>query len=198
MGDPRQGTLHVHDLEASEQWAWERLAPPHQMIKTVLSDQMGRKQPKTVYSSLFKFRRGSYPPYRFEIYLRVREDPERYSEETLTESGHELPLSDEIYDSLLCFTLKNYAGSHPFKFKSTAWLLHFFTPKSVRAPGPVWDSRWARCMNTLFPDQDALCSCCCWQLFLSIGAAACELTKKNQKKYDDSKWLDRTIATGNV
>ena len=75
-----------------------------------------------------------------------------------------------------------------FKFKSTAWLLYLFTPKFVRAPGPVWDSRWARCMNTLFPDQDALCSCRCWQLLLPIGAAVCELTRIKHKIW----WLEMT------
>ena len=54
-----------------------------------------------------------YPPSRFEVYSRVREDPERYSAKMQSECGRELPSSDEIYDNLLCFAFKNSVGSHP-------------------------------------------------------------------------------------
>ena len=64
-----------------------------------------------------------YPPYRFKVYSRVREDPKRYSARMQSKCGCELPSSDEIYDNLLCFAFKNSVGSHPIKKKKLNTLL---------------------------------------------------------------------------
>lgn len=77
----------------------------------------GGNSPKWYIQACLNLEERVVPPYRFEVYSRGREDSERYSEETLVKSGYKLPLSNKIYDSLLCSASKNTAGSHPLKCK---------------------------------------------------------------------------------
>lgn len=108
---------------SSKPWTWDSTASSNNH-NGELSAKTG-SHPKRFIWGVLNLEGGFYPPYRFKVYSRVREDPERYSARMWSECGHEFPSSDKIYDNLLCFAFKNSAGSHPIKAHSL-FLSSFF------------------------------------------------------------------------